>query len=248
MSDNPKFQLQDEQYQFPYHYIPSFDENQIGKKYRYSHKGYEYLCYVKHVLELIRRKKPESLLEVGCGDGRVIGLVQDVKHKIGVDLSEKAIAFAKAFNPDIDLFVKDASELEEKFDIVAAVEVLEHIPDKKIPFFFNTLEDRTKDGGHVIITVPTKNKAFVKKHYRHYDIETFKRQLMGSNVNLKIENVEYIFKDSKLIRLYRRVTRNKYWFIQIPFFEKIVWNYVWNRLRYAKEFNGLHLVVTLRKG
>jgi len=245
--DNPKFELQNSQYNFPYHYILSLNENGEGKKYRVYKKGYEYLCYVKHVLGSITKENPNSILEVGCGDGRVIGMVQNVKTKIGIDLSSEAIAFARAFHPDIEFLVDDANNINAEFDVVLAVEVLEHIPDKEVSSFLKTLEKRCAKGGKVIITVPSKVKPLIDKHYRHYDERLFKSQIKEAGVNLSIDKIEHIFKETKLIRFYRRLTINKYWVLQLNILERFIWKKVWNNWRIVGPGEGHHLVVTLSK-
>lgn len=244
---NPKFALQNNQYHFPYHYIPWFNENGEGKKYRVYKKGYEYLCYVKHVLGLIDQEKPRSVLEVGCGDGRIIGLLEKVEKKIGIDLSAEAIAFARAFHPEVEFLVNDASKIEGEFDIVLAVEVLEHIPDNEVSFFLKTLEDRCTKGGKVIITVPSKAKPLIEKHYRHYDENLFYNHLKIANINLKIDKIEHIFKETSLIRLYRRLTINKYWVVQLNILERYIWKKVCNNWRIVEPGEGHHLVITLSK-
>ena len=244
--DTLEYKIQDDQYQFPYHYIPHL-ENGVGKKFRVNHNGYEYLCYTKHVEEIIKSFSPHSILEVGCGDGRIIGNLNEIPNRIGVDLSEKAILLAKAFNPEVQFEVIDASEIDEVFDIVFAVEVLEHIPDDNIEHFLKTLADKTKDKGHVIISVPSVVKPLIEKHFRHYDIDLFKHQLEMSGASLEIKNVEYIYWESKFIKRYQRLTHNKYWLFEMNSWQPKIWRHVWKKLRFGTPENGTHLVVTLQK-
>ena len=244
--ETKEYKIQDEQYQFPYHYIPSF-KNGIGKTFRVNHNGYEYLCYTKHVEESIKLLSPKSILEVGCGDGKIIGNLNEIPERLGVDLSERAVSFAKAFNPHVEFQVMDVNKLNRSFDVVFAVEVLEHIPDDQLTYFFKAISDKVNNKGHVIITVPSKVKPLIEKHFRHYDLTLFKDQLEKANVNLVIQKVEYIYKESRLIKLYRRLTYNKFWLIEFNMFHNIVWRYVWGKLRFASEEKGLHLVVTLQK-
>jgi len=242
-----KFKIQEEQYEYPYHYVPNFDNEGCGRRYRKMTGGFEYLCYVKHVIERVQSINPSSVLEVGCGDGRVIGMIPSHIRRVGVDLAERAIRFAKAFHDEIDFHATDASALSETFDVVLAVEVLEHIPDKKVSSFFRTLSERTRPGGTVVVTVPTVVKPMIPKHYRHYDRALFAEQLEGSQTKLAIEKVEYIYRDSFWMEVYRRLTSNRFWYFEPHIIRRHMWKYVWSELRYATPQTGTHLVVTLRR-
>jgi SAM-dependent methyltransferase len=72
---------------------------------------------------------------VGCGEGYVL---EALKHHgvtcpmTGIDLSETAIADAKARVSGVNFMVEDALELARQgktYDLVMMIEVLEHIPD-----------------------------------------------------------------------------------------------------------------------
>jgi 2-polyprenyl-3-methyl-5-hydroxy-6-metoxy-1,4-benzoquinol methylase len=243
-----KYEIQDYQYSFPYHYIPHLDNKGVGVCFRTLSWGFEYLCYLNHIRELVHSLMPSSVLEVGCGDGRVIGMLDwGIGRRVGVDPSQKAIRFAKAFHQDVEFLPIDARELEETFNVVLAVEVLEHIPDDQVNTFFKTLEERTNKDGYVIVSVPTTVVPVRKKHYRHYDINLFRRQLEEANVHLDIVNVEYVYRKSRLVKQYLKFTQNHYWFIELRALNCLMWNYVWKRLRKTDEKHGQHLIVVLRK-
>lgn len=240
-----KFKLQDEQYTYPYHYVPHFDSDGHGVRHRMIGRGFEYLCYVAHVVERVEELAPESVLDAGCGDGRVIGSLPSVPRRVGVDLSERAIRFARAFHEAVEFHVADPDDLDERYDVVLAVEVLEHIPDEDVSRFLCSLSRRTRIGGHVIMTVPSTAKPMIDKHYRHYDEELFRSQLASSEANLRIERLEHVYEDSKVTRWYRRLTDNRYWYCEPHWIRKRVWKHVWNRLRITRPGRGNHLAVTL---
>ena len=242
-----RFQIQEARYAFPYHYIPHFDAPGRPSVLRTLSWGLEYLCYMHHIKQLVDSLAPASVLEVGCGDGRFIGLLGTVARRVGVDLAPRAIQFARVFNPDVEFFAEDAADLGETFDAVMAIEVLEHVPDEGIGQFLRTLAARTKDGGHVVICVPTTVTPVIPKHYRHYELSLFQQQLESSGAPLNIVQVDYVFRKTPALKLYLRLMHNAWWSFELRGVQHAVWRYIWNRLRVAQEGNGRHLVLVLEK-
>jgi 2-polyprenyl-3-methyl-5-hydroxy-6-metoxy-1,4-benzoquinol methylase len=239
--------LQENQYTFPYHHICYLDARNVGRTRRHLSWGLEYLCYQRHVQDLVQRLRPGSVLEVGCGDGFFIGqLDASIRRRVGVDLSERAISFAKAFAPSVEFRAIDVDAMTETFDVVAAIEVLEHIEDGEVGRFLRGLARRTKTGGAVVITVPTTNVPLVPKHHRHYDLGLLERQLEKSQAPLAVTNVEYIFRPTQVLRAYLGLTHNRVWSGEIRILERLAWQYVWDHLRVATSKTGSHMVVTLK--
>lgn len=83
--------------------------------------------------DMVRPQPGSCLLDVGCGTGMSRQLyTRFADPYIGIDLSEKAIAKAKADFPESNWQVADACALpfeDSSFDIVAFSSVLHHIPD-----------------------------------------------------------------------------------------------------------------------
>ena len=86
---------------------------------------------------ILNRYKPLSILDVGCGSGRLFGVYTD--HKIpailGIDISEKALSIAQQKFPGIPTLRLPVEAIffeEEKFDLVICNRTLQHIPPEKI--------------------------------------------------------------------------------------------------------------------
>lgn len=178
-------QIQEKEYTFPYHHLVSFTPFATG---RALYWGLEYYAYLMRVLHELTQFTWQSLLEVGCGDGKFIkeAVAAFPDHKItGIDYSERAILFAKAFNYEngAELSCGDVAELKQTFDVVVLIETLEHIPDGEISGFVRALSARLIPQGTLIVTVPTINTPLHKKHYRHYDIGLLNRQLAGFSLS-----------------------------------------------------------------
>lgn len=86
---------------------------------------------------LLQRYQPTSLLDVGCGSGRLFGLYieQGIQEIVGMDLSAQALALAKARYPWIKLFQGKVEELAlpvNCFDLAICNRVLQHVPPHAI--------------------------------------------------------------------------------------------------------------------
>lgn len=72
-----------------------------------------------------------NILDLGCGTGKMLKVLKQFGDTTGVDSSKKAVAYAKAKGAG-KVVVGDATKLpfkKESFDVVTAMELLEHIKD-----------------------------------------------------------------------------------------------------------------------
>jgi SAM-dependent methyltransferase len=108
--------------------------------------------------ELLERGDPESLLDVGCGEGVLVQRVAQRLHPrrvVGIDLEEGSIqaGWARHQAPNLEYRTMHAQELpfgEGEFDMVSAIEVLEHLPDPE-----GTLEQMARCAQrHLLVSVP----------------------------------------------------------------------------------------------
>lgn len=110
-----------------------------------------------------------SILEVGCGTGRLLSLLDaEYDRVVGVDVNDEMAAFAREAAPDADVLTADmtTASLDERFDaIVMLGRVLPHFTTDKaatqllancyahlVPggvIVFNTFDVRELEDGHV---------------------------------------------------------------------------------------------------
>ena len=98
-----------------------------------------------------------SVLDVGCGAGLLAEPLARLGGKVtGLDASPEVISVArdhaKAMNLDIDYRSGDVQELEGRFDLVTAMEVVEHVADPAL--FVKALSKRLAPGGLLIMSTP----------------------------------------------------------------------------------------------
>ncbi len=205
------------------------------------------MAYLLRIREIALSEKMRSILDVGCGDGRFIGMLGSrVERCVGVDKSEKAISFAKAFYPELEFYVGDAETVPGKFDTVTVIEVMEHIKDNAVTPFLKALGKKVVPGGRVVIGVPSTNLPVEAKHYRHYDEEILRKQVEEAKVNLRLESIRYLIKRSRLLRVYRTWTSNRWWTVDVDLLEKFMWRYT-KKIAEAGKKDGTHLVAVFRK-
>ncbi len=158
---------------------------ELGKHYWWL-KG-KYLLIDKFIsLYLNKIKKNEignlKLLDFGCGPGNMLDYLIKYGNVYGVDSSLDAIEFCryrKYKNISIisDLPLKFNNE---SFDIITAIDVLEHIEDdeKNITELYRL----TKQNGLVFITVP----AFMLLWGDHDELYFHKRRYLTSHIKNKL--------------------------------------------------------------
>lgn len=157
---------QEGEYDFPYHYLDLKVDD-----YKYL-RSIEYVSLLNRVKNLIKPFRGQKILDAGCGDGRFCYELRNENVDIyGIDFSERAINFAKAFNSRGKFFVKDLKNLDlpYKFDSVILIETLEHFIPSDADKILKNLSEVLKDNGKLIVTVPSKNLQLIKKHYQHFD-------------------------------------------------------------------------------
>jgi len=169
-----KQRLQDDSYSFPYHYL-----DLVVDEYRLIHRvlGASRINTVKNLLRPFRGQR---ILDAGCGDGRFCyELKSENVRLIGVDLSERALAFARAFNPEVEFYRQDLKNFPPpyQFDSIVMMETLEHVIPGEIPLVLEHLANVLHPDGQLIITVPSVTQAVDAKHYQHFSEESLSRTL-----------------------------------------------------------------------
>lgn len=128
----------------------------------------------------IHKLQPKSILEVGCGNGR---LLYGAKYLVpgcnifGIDLSERAIEMLHNYYEvkGAVMNIKDLDKAEKKFDMVISVDVAEHLRDDV--GFIKRCKARLNPGGWLYTAFPNNHLPPEKEptHFRTYTPETAKK-------------------------------------------------------------------------
>jgi 2-polyprenyl-3-methyl-5-hydroxy-6-metoxy-1,4-benzoquinol methylase len=108
--------------------------------------------------ELMARAEPQSLLDVGCGEGVLVhrwALEMPQARLIGIDLEEESIqaGWAERQAPNLEYRTMPAENLpfaDNEFELASAIEVLEHVPDPE-----HTVAEMARCASrHLLVSVP----------------------------------------------------------------------------------------------
>jgi len=175
---------QEEQYRFPYHYLPTYDGTRFSQLQHWSW-GYRYLGRLEVTLDLLGTLAFRSLVDVGCGDGRFLAEVRKRwpdRTVLGIDSSETAVTLARSMNPEIAVETRDIlrSPLDQQFDVATLLDVIEHVAPESLPAFLQAVSHSLRPGGYLVLTAPHRNETHVAKHYQHFDSTGLRQMLSGA--------------------------------------------------------------------
>jgi SAM-dependent methyltransferase len=137
------------------------------------------------VLWMLRRYFPgaQRLLDVGCGTGFVLEGIRRHYPRLGLtgcDVRLTTLLEAHRQMPETRLFAADVFALpyETEFDVVVALDVLEHIDDDRVAL--SALRNVIKPGGGLILTVPQHPRLWSevdefschRRRYVRFDLES----------------------------------------------------------------------------
>ena len=160
------------------------DQYSYDIEYKYK-TNTRYQRYLVELLEKEMDQIPDSVLDVGCGQGlNTVKFAEDWPNAkiVGVDLSDIGIEYAKSHygttNKNVSFICGDVSNMladNEKFDLVCAFELLEHIGDwEKVATVMTKISNR-----YIMVSVPIGRMREYEKehgHFRNYqkgELESF---------------------------------------------------------------------------
>ena len=185
----------------------------MRKESQYSNKENQYFTNVRYDIIDMIPKKPNKVLEIGCGSGATLVELKKqnkAEFTVGVDIVDKSI-------PGIDSHIVGDIEntiipFEEKyFDVIICADVLEHLVDPWA--VVHAMLKFLKDGGLLIASIPNVREIgvlwkIVIKETSAYSAQEFLTNLTFDSFVKNIYNL-FIGNNLKVIKMKRR-RRNKF--------------------------------------
>ncbi len=146
----------------------------------------------KYVFLLIKKFIKGNVLEVGAGIGSFTNNYMHIPSKITlseIDEDNLLKIKNKFANTNFNFTNNTIKDLNETYDTIMYLNVLEHIADDKNEI--NNAYKKLNKGGHLIILVPAHNKLFSKfdeavGHFKRYEIEFFKKIFIEGSLTKKL--------------------------------------------------------------
>ena len=206
--------VQEMQYAFPYHHLVEYRDRGISLT-RHWAWALNYLGRLDLVHRALEEIKFESLVDIGCGDGKLVAsLCSDFKSKTlhGIDYSPQAILLANGLcnAPNVEFSARDITAGERTgrlYDVATLIEVIEHIPPADVHSFLVAARGLLRPGGYLICTTPSKVLPLPRKHFQHFTME----QLAGAfeAAGFDVEFTDHIDGRSRVFGLARRLFMNR---------------------------------------
>lgn len=162
--------------------------------------------------------KDKRVLDLGCGRGKQV--IESLGFYIGIDIDKEALLSAKAKGLNVFLFDLEQGILpfrDNAFDVVIAVDILEHLHSHVIVVkeAYRTL----KNDGYLIVHVPSEYSQFIWADYTHKRAYTENsiRSLMKDNGFTMIS----FGKDRKMA--FTKSLRKNIKLLTVYFTFKIIW-------------------------
>ncbi len=132
--------------------------------------------------------KGKKILEIGCGDGGVVQFLKNENEVYAVDISKNAMKFLKA--KGIKPFLADVSKenlpFEDSiFDIVIALEVLEHL--KSPQYAIEEIQRVLKQNGRFICSIPNPRTGHKLLYPCLFKFRNFKKYLSNNRFSILSE-------------------------------------------------------------
>jgi len=206
-----------------------YDERHAGK-IKITQSSDKACRYIEHKID-----ENKKILDIGASDCVNFSTLKkyyqiNSDNYYALELDKKALEVGRKAGVNNILpyyFDKTVlSKIKIKFDIIIATEVLEHQVDPKD--FIETSFKLLNENGLLVITVPNKDRFFMKQREMPGDVPPhhflkFNKKFFIKNFNKQIIHIEDFYNrlsnyKSTSERLSKNIFKNKkYWFLFIPF-------------------------------
>jgi 2-polyprenyl-3-methyl-5-hydroxy-6-metoxy-1,4-benzoquinol methylase len=129
--------------------------------------------YQRLLSPFLPQEKNIQILDVGCGMGFTMLALQDLEYSVveGIDIDDGQIKSCLDKGLDVTHVDDSANYLSKKldtYDMIIALDVIEHLPHSEQLGFARAIQSAIKPGGKLICTVPNANSTLANR-WRYID-------------------------------------------------------------------------------
>ena len=179
--------IQDDEYENPYHWKLT---------------GFSNFIYTRRIetFKEMLGDSAGSVLDVGCGDGRVSCAIADVSKKVtGIDTNPRAIGFAKGLckKTNVVFFGGDFRKVKfrKKFDAVLMIDFIEHLQKNDAAKSLEKAKCVLKHGGILIVSTPAKKpwRKIAGKHYYEYGCRELEKLIVSGGFDITKKGGDFLY-------------------------------------------------------
>ena len=108
-----------------------------------------------YYFELLKEIEFDTLLDIGCGDGAFLSLLDSLgvaSYTLGVDKSPLMVQ--RALERGVNATTKDLDKLNREFDVITAIfDMVNYLTPDELEEFFSRLSSVTKEGSYFIFDI-----------------------------------------------------------------------------------------------
>jgi len=136
--------------------LKNYFDNATSLQLRGADTESELIRHAAHILEQTRPKQNSNLLDIGCGDGKLMKKISIFRPDLkidGLDLSDNLASQAREINPDSNISSGDILDIElpsSAYDVIFSFSFLQYIPPEKVVALQSKLIASVKPGGLLI--------------------------------------------------------------------------------------------------
>jgi SAM-dependent methyltransferase len=145
-----------------------------------------------------------TILDVGCGFGRNIKLLNDHGYQniTGIEINAEIVAHNNNHNM-LCLTPVEFDQQHNQYDLILMSHVIEHFSPADLIKFLDHYLSRLKSGGHLIVATPLMSDSFYEDfdHIKPYSASSILSVFGGSNTQVQYYSVNKI----QLLKLWFRM-------------------------------------------
>lgn len=127
---------------------------------------------LQRITDLMNLKGGESVLEIGCGWGALARRIAGAgaSRTTGISLSREQVEYARASvadmprNARIDFELRDYRCVQERYDRIVSIEMIEAVGERYWPVYFDQLRRSLKKGGTAVLQIITIAEALFESY------------------------------------------------------------------------------------